>query len=166
MNKSTDKQVPKGYNTRPIMWLKLDIMRKRLFMPWAAFRWFLLMFLIAPGLEAPLVANPSQPVKPLRVWYGVASWYGSAFHGRITANGERYDMLASTAAHMSLPFGSLVGLKNAKTGRTWMVRINDRGPYVEGREIDLSYEVARRLGMEDSGLARVRLELLEVPPRR
>jgi rare lipoprotein A len=75
-------------------------------------------------------------------------------------------MLASTAAHLSLPFGSLVRLKNGKTGRSWMVRINDRGPYVEGREIDLSYQAARRLGIEDRGLARVRLELLEVPPRR
>ncbi len=166
MNKSTDKQVRKGYNTRPILWLELDIMRKKLFMPWAAFRWFLLMFLIAPGLEAPLVANPSEPIRPLRVWHGVASWYGTPFHGRTTANGETYDMLASTAAHPTLPFGSLVRLKNPKTGRSWVVRINDRGPYVEGREIDLSYAAARRLGMAEQGLARVRLELLEVPPRR
>ncbi len=166
MNKSTDNQVRKGYNTWPISWLKLDIMRNRVFIPWAAFRWFLLMFLVTPGLEAPLVANPSQPIKPLKVWYGVASWYGRAFHGRLTANGETYDMLASTAAHLTLPFGSLVRLRDPRTGRSWMVRINDRGPFVEGREIDISYAAARRLGMEERGLARVRLELLEVPPRR
>ncbi len=124
------------------------------------------MFLVAPGLEAPLVAYPSESLKPIRVWHGVASWYGPHFHGRTTANGETYDMLAATAAHPTLPFGSVVRVVNPQTGRSRLVRINDRGPFVEGREIDLSYETACRLGMEDRGIARVRLELLEVPPRR
>jgi len=145
---------------------KPHTMRKRLLIPWAAIRWLLLMFVIAPGLEAPLVAHTSEPIKPLRVWHGLASWYGSRFHGRVTANGERYDMNAATAAHPTLPFGSLVRVVNLRTGRSRVVRINDRGPFVEGREIDLSYEAACRLGMEDRGLARVRLELLEVPQRR
>lgn len=125
------------------------------------------MFVLASTLHAPLVvALPKQPVLPLRVWKGTASWYGSRFHGRRTANGETYDMYAYTAAHPTLPFGSLVRLVNPRTGRSQLVRINDRGPFVDDREIDVSYGVARRLGMTEKGLARVRIELLEVPPRR
>ena len=106
---------------------------------------------------------PQQPVKPIRVWEGLSSWYGEKFHGRLTANGEIYDMYAPTAAHPSLPLGSLVRLVNPKTGKSRMVRINDRGPVIDGREIDVSYEVARSLGFEEQGLARLRIELLEVP---
>ncbi len=145
---------------------KLDTMRKTLFMIWAATRWLLLMFAIAPGLEAPLVAYPSQPVKPIRVWSGTASWYGPKFQGRRTANGEVYDMFARTAAHPTLPFGSLVRLVHPRTGRSELVRINDRGPFVVGRDIDVSYQVACRLGMQERGIARLRIELLEVPQRR
>jgi len=75
-------------------------------------------------------------------------------------------MYAYTAAHPTLPFGSLVRLVNPRTGRSQLVRINDRGPFVDDREIDVSYGVARRLGITEKGLARVRIELLEVPPRR
>ena len=142
-------------------------MRNRIFVIWAALRWVLLMFVLASTLHAPLVvALPKQPVLPLRVWKGTASWYGSRFHGRRAANGETYDMFAYTAAHPTLPFGSLVRLVNPRTGRSQLVRINDRGPFVDDREIDVSYGVARRLGMTEKGLARVRIELLEVPPRR
>jgi rare lipoprotein A len=141
-------------------------MRTKLCLTWAALRWLLMMGLIAPALQAPLVAHPSKPVKPLRVWKGTASWYGPGFHGKLTANGEVYDMFALTAAHPSLPFGSLVRLVNTHTGKSQLVRINDRGPYIDDREIDVSYGVACRLGMEDRGLALVQLELLEVPPRR
>src|SRR2546430_12796952 len=83
-------------------------MRHRLFMLWAAFRWVLLMFLIAPVMEAPLVAHLSQPVKPIKTWSGNASWYGPGFNGRKTANGEIFSTEALTAAHPNLPFGSLV----------------------------------------------------------
>lgn len=138
----------------------------KLFFSWAAFRWVLLMFLIAPGLEAPLKARVSGPAKPLRVWTGRASWYGEDFHGRTTASGEVYNMHAATAAHPTLAFGSVVRLTNPRTGKSQTVRINDRGPYVEGRDIDLSYYAARRLGINQKGLARVRIELLEVPQRR
>lgn len=141
-------------------------MRNKLFMPWAAIRWLLLMFVIAPVVEAPLVAHISEPVKPLKVWSGLASWYGAKFHGRRTANGETYDMHAATAAHATLPFGALVRVVNPKSGKSRIVRINDRGPFVEGREIDISYAAAVRLGIEDRGLARVRLELLELPQLR
>ncbi|HLE36961.1 MAG TPA: septal ring lytic transglycosylase RlpA family protein [Candidatus Acidoferrales bacterium] len=141
-------------------------MRNKLFMVWAASRWLLLMFLFTPALQAPLVARPSEPIKPLKVWEGTASWYGSNFHGRKTSNGEIYDMNAPTAAHQTLPFGSLVRLVDLKSGKSQIVRINDRGPFVEGRELDVSARTAVRLGMQERGVARLRLELLEVPKRR
>jgi len=141
-------------------------MRTKLFFIWAAVRWVLLMFLIAPAVEAPLVAFPSEPIKPLRVWTALASWYGPRFDGQVTASGEVYDNQAFTAAHPSLPFGSILRLINLKNGRSHLVRINDRGPFVEGRGLDVSYVVACRLGMEDRGLTRLRIELLEVPQRR
>ncbi len=141
-------------------------MRSKLFMIWAATRWLLLMFLIAPGLEAPLVAHSSEPVKPLKVWMGLASWYGPRFEGRKTANGEIYDSEALTAAHPSLPFGSLVRIVDPRTGRHQLVRINDRGPYQNGREMDLSLASARKLGIDQRGVAWVQFELIEVPERR
>ena len=148
------------------LWQKVDDMRKKFFLPWAAIRWLLLTFLVATTLEAPLVAHTSEPIKPLKVWHGLATWYGTRFHGRMTANGETYDMYAMTAAHPTLPFGSLVRVVVPKTGKSRVVRINDRGPFVEGREIDLSYQTAWHLGIEEKGLARVRLELLGVPDPR
>lgn len=91
---------------------------------------------------------------------GVASWYGGKFHGRLTANGERYDMNELTAAHPSLPFGSRVRVTNRKNGRSVIVRINDRGPYIGRRIIDLSHAAASKLGMVNSGTAPVTLEVL------
>jgi peptidoglycan lytic transglycosylase len=134
-------------------------------MMWAAFRWVLLMFLIAPAMEAPLVAHLNQPVKPIKTWVGNASWYGPGFTGRKTANGERFDSEALTAAHPNLPFGSLVRVVNPRNGSFELVRINDRGPYQEGREIDVSYRVARKIGLIHSGVRQVRLELLELPAK-
>jgi rare lipoprotein A (peptidoglycan hydrolase) len=90
----------------------------------------------------------------------VASWYGWDFHGRQTANGETYNMYKHTAAHKTLPFGTVVRVTNLRNGRQAVVRINDRGPFIEGRDIDLSYATARELGMLDSGLEEVRLEIL------
>jgi len=107
----------------------------------------------------------ADQAKPLAVWECVTSWYGEPFDGQLTATGEIYDMYAATAAHTTLPLGSVVRLINTRNQRSTVVRINDRGPYVEGRELDVSYEVARRLGFEQRGLAKVRMELLEVPSR-
>jgi rare lipoprotein A len=92
--------------------------------------------------------------------YVTASWYGRKFHGRTTANGETYNMYAHTAAHKTLPFGTMIRVTNLSNGRQTMVRINDRGPFVKGREIDLSYATARDLGMLDTGVEKVRLEIL------
>jgi rare lipoprotein A len=138
-------------------------MRSKIFVFWAAIRGLLLIFVIVTAVEAPAVVLPQQPAKPLKVWAGISSWYGEGFHGRLTANGEMFDMFAPTAAHATLPLGSLIRLVNPKTGRSRVVRINDRGPLTEGREIDVSYEVARSLGFEAQGLAKLRIELLEVP---
>ena len=91
---------------------------------------------------------------------GVASWYGPRFHGRTTANGERYDMHGLTAAHRTLPFGTELLVRNLDNGRTCRVRVNDRGPFVRGRILDLSYGAARELDMIGPGTARVELVLL------
>jgi len=140
--------------------------RQKLFMTWAAVRWLALMFVITPGVEAPLVARPSEPVHPLKVWMGNASWYGPQFNGRVTADGERYDCEALTAAHPTLPFGSLVRVVEPRSGRYALIRINDRGPYLEGREMDVSLHVARKLGLISRGVSRVRLELIALPDNR
>jgi rare lipoprotein A len=92
------------------------------------------------------------------VQYGTASWYGEPFHGRRTANGEIYDMYEITAAHLVAPLGIYVLVTNLDNGRSARVRINDRGPYVGERILDLSYGAARKLGMIQAGLARVRIE--------
>jgi rare lipoprotein A len=141
-------------------------MRRPLFIAWAAIRWVPLMFLISPAMEAPLVAHLSEPVKPIEVWVGNASWYGADFNGKKTANGERFNCESLTAAHPNLPFGSWVRIVNPRNGKFEVVRINDRGPYQEGREIDVSYRVARKIGLINSGVSQVRLELMQLPPKR
>ncbi|MBV7266765.1 septal ring lytic transglycosylase RlpA family protein [Erythrobacter sp. WH131] len=91
---------------------------------------------------------------------GVASFYGRRFHGRRTANGERFDMNAMTAAHKTLPFGTKVRVTNPSNGRSVIVRINDRGPFTRGRTIDLSRAAAREIGMIARGHARVELDIV------
>lgn len=91
---------------------------------------------------------------------GQASWYGGSFHGQPTANGERFNQNALTAAHKTLPFGTRVRVINPRTGQSVIVRINDRGPFVRGRIIDLSVAAARAIDTYDSGIAQVRLEIL------
>jgi peptidoglycan lytic transglycosylase len=100
---------------------------------------------------------------PIHSWTTVATWYGRQFAGRETANGDTFDMYAPTAAHLTLPLGSMIRVINPRTGRSVVVTVNDRGPYVEGRGLDVSYQAARKLGFLDKGLARVRVELLKVP---
>jgi rare lipoprotein A len=87
-----------------------------------------------------------------------ASWYGPKFHGKYTANGEVYDQMALTAAHKHLKFGTLLKVTNPKNGRSVVVRINDRGPYIEGRDLDLSKGAAIELGMMRKGVARLKIE--------
>lgn len=91
---------------------------------------------------------------------GIASWYGAAFHGRATANGENYDMNALTAAHRTLPLPSLVRVTNLENGRSLVLRVNDRGPFAKGRIIDISRRGAQLLGFQAQGTARVRVQIL------
>ncbi len=91
---------------------------------------------------------------------GIASWYGKDFHGKKTSNGEVYDMHAMTAAHKTLPLGVFVKVRNRETGQEIIVRVNDRGPFVKNRIIDLSYSAAKKLGVDLKGTAPVRVEAL------
>ena len=104
--------------------------------------------------------NRATPRQSRTYETGYASWYGEGFNGRSTASGEIFDMYGYTAAHRSLPFGTRVRVTNESNGRSVVVRINDRGPWVEGRILDLSYAAASELGMLDAGVIRVRLEVL------
>jgi len=94
---------------------------------------------------------------------GIASWYGRDFHGKQTANGERYDMHALSAAHTTLPMPTLVRVTNLENGRSVVVRVNDRGPFVKNRLIDLSFAAAKQLGYEHQGTTRVRVQTLDLP---
>jgi len=94
---------------------------------------------------------------------GIASWYGPGFHGNRTANGEVYDMDGISAAHKTLPFGTIVRVVEIETGRSIVVRINDRGPFIDGRIIDLSKGAAEKLGIVEKGITGVGLRILHLP---
>jgi Lytic transglycolase len=111
-------------------------------------------------------APSAKRLRPILSWYAVAGWYGERFDGRQTASGETFDMYALTAAHLTLPLGSIVRISYPRTGRSVLARINDRGPFVEGRGLDVSYQIAKWLGFEQRGIARVRIELLKTPVNR
>lgn len=117
----------------------------------------------------PSASERPEPEEPLREvaegWQeeGEASWYGDAYHGRATASGEPFDMHALTAAHRRLPFGTVVRVENLENGRATTVRINDRGPFVRGRVVDLSRKGAEELGIVQAGTAPVRLVVVDAP---
>ncbi|MEM7696476.1 MAG: septal ring lytic transglycosylase RlpA family protein [Pseudomonadota bacterium] len=143
---------------------------------------------ITPALTTAAVDKPAKTKatakgyrkigKPYKVggrWYtpredkdydkvGVASWYGKQFHGKLTANGEKYNMHAMTAAHKTLPLPSYVRVTEKKSGKSIVVRVNDRGPFVKGRIIDLSKAAATKLGMLNKGHTKVRVEYLGPAP--
>src|ERR1700746_4024432 len=111
------------------------------------------------------VRKQGGKTKPYQV--GTASWYGQNFEGKPTASGEPYDMYDMTAAHLTLPMGSYVKVTNLRNGKSVIVRVNDRGPVVPGRIIDVSYGAAQALQFKSRGLQRVRLDLVDarqVPP--
>jgi rare lipoprotein A len=111
--------------------------------------------------------QPGQDSKTLefetesKVHFGEASWYGPGFHGKLTASGEVFDENEFTAAHKTLPLGARVRVTNLKNGNTVDVAINDRGPFVDGRIIDLSKAAAKTLGIIHEGITRVKLELID-----
>jgi rare lipoprotein A len=124
-----------------------------------------------PAPASPPASTPSQSDKivvpanarPIFEEVGMASWYGAPYHNRRGSNGEVYDMNAMTAAHLTLPLGSIVRVTNLKTEHTAVVRITDRGPFVNGRILDLSLAAAKALDVYLPGTAKVRLEVLQAP---
>jgi len=124
--------------------------------------------------ETPGVITPTQKVYSIngKMYYpkksvpigwkqrGIASWYGPNFHGKYTSNGELYNMYAYTAAHKTLPMNTIVKVTNLKNKKSVVVRINDRGPFVEGRIIDLSYIAGKQIGLDKSGIAPVVIEVI------
>jgi rare lipoprotein A len=115
------------------------------------------------GTEASGKIEVPANAKPIFEETGIASWYGAPYHNRRGSNGEVYDMNAMTAAHLTLPLGSIVRITNLKTGHAAVVRITDRGPFVEGRIVDLSLAAAKAVDVYLPGTAKVRLEVLETP---
>jgi rare lipoprotein A len=111
-----------------------------------------------------LAGCTKKPAVPGQVEAGVASWYGHPFDGRPTASGELYDMEKMTAAHRTLPFGTVVRVQSLVNNQTIQVRINDRGPFVQGRIVDLSHAAAQGIGMQST--ANVRLQVVSIPPTR
>jgi len=106
-------------------------------------------------------AAPTSSEKPLLTLEGTASYYASDFHGRTTSNGETFDMNELTAAHRTFPFGTRIRVTNLENNLQVIVRVNDRGPFVEGRLIDLSLAAAKRIDLIKTGTTKVRLEVLE-----
>jgi len=126
------------------------------------------LFLLSCGDKRTVRAAVPPPPTPQvsgasGVEVGMASWYGHPYHGRAAASGEVYDMEQFTAAHRTLPFGTLVRVVNLENSKTVDVRINDRGPFVDDRIIDLSHAAARSIDLIGPGTARVRLEVLQAP---
>jgi len=123
-----------------------------------------------PSAKASASAQPDQDglqipadAKPILVETGLASWYGAPYHNRRGSNGELYNMHAMSAAHRTLPLGSIVRVTNVKTGHSALVRITDRGPFVEGRVLDLSQAAAKKVDVWQAGVAMVRIEVLRAP---
>ena len=122
--------------------------------------WLVLLFFLA-GCSSPAPKPVYFPGYPIGyVERGTASWYGPGFHGNKTANGEQYDMHKLTAAHRTLPLGSIAVVRSITTGKEVTVRINDRGPFAKGRVMDLSYAGARTLGMVGNGTDQIELRVI------
>jgi rare lipoprotein A len=125
-----------------------------------------LLSLVGCGTGAPRFSTEADQYEDLELGSvqleGIASYYADDFHGHLTANGEVYDMHGITAAHRTLPFNSILRVNNLKNGKSVVVRINDRGPFVKGRIIDLSLGAAKKVDLIKEGTAPVRLEILEL----
>ena len=123
-----------------------------------------LMAILSQSLSGQAPSEPTSAQVRAHELEGYASWYAGKFQGRLTASGERFDTNQLTAAHKTLPFGTVVEVTHLGNGRTVEVRINDRGPFVEGRVVDLSRAAAEAIRMTAEGIARVRLRILTLPP--
>src|SRR5690348_6108677 len=116
-----------------------------------------------PAWGSPSHKEYTEVHRPGAAQVGKASWYGRWHAGRLTANGERFNPQAMTCAHRTLPLGSVVKVTNVASGKEVALAVNDRGPYVKGRIVDLSERAARELGVEDQGVMIVRLEVISQP---
>lgn len=121
------------------------------------------VFAASCGKQMQVTLPPPAPARVGAVEVGMASWYGRPYHGRTTSNGETYDMNKLTAAHLTLPFDTMVRVTNVSNGRSVDLRINDRGPFLKNRVIDVSRAAARRLDMIAAGTAEVRVEVIAAP---
>jgi len=158
--------------TTSLFYLRLGVLPFLLF---GACFYFLIACTTTHAPPPPQPAGYPKPYKVFGKWYqplpdvqgfrqrGIASWYGKDFHGKKTANGEIYNMYAMTAAHKTLPLGTYVRVHNLENNRKLEVRINDRGPFVRGRIIDLSYTAAEDIGIVGPGTARVEVVALGTP---
>jgi rare lipoprotein A len=129
---------------------------------------FFLVTACAPGrrvvYERRALPPEKREIKKGEVQYGVASWYGADFHGKQTSSGEVYDMYQLTCAHQTLPLGTMVMVTNLENGRSLELKVNDRGPFVKERIIDVSYAAAQMLGMWEKGTAPVKVEIIGSAP--
>ncbi|MBI5739987.1 MAG: septal ring lytic transglycosylase RlpA family protein [Nitrospirae bacterium] len=119
-----------------------------------------LSILLLTILLSSCASLPSPEYRPQRDGYLTASWYGQDFHGRPTSSGERYDMYGLTCAHKEMPFGTRLRVTNPDTDKSVVVTVNDRGPFIAGRDLDLSYGAAREIEMANKGVGRVKIEHL------
>ena len=123
--------------------------------------WIFFIFIFSMILSSCSLPVSREPYAPGYIERGIASWYGEEFHGRSTSSGEIYDMHALTAAHKLMPLGTVAKVTNLENGRSVTVKINDRGPFIDDRIIDLSYGSAGSIDMVETGLAPVEIEVLK-----
>ena len=121
----------------------------------------LFIFIVALVVSSCTLSAHRSPYAAGYVERGIASWYGEDFHGRPTSSGEIYNMFDLTAAHKLMPLGTVAKITNLENDQSVVVKINDRGPFIEGRIIDLSYSAAREIGMAEKGLSRVEIKVLK-----
>ncbi len=107
--------------------------------------------------------NPKSGYYPGQTWRGIASWYGKEHHGNKTASGEIFDMYAPTSAHRYLPMGTMIRVVNIKNDKSCKLEVNDRGPFIRGRILDVSYGAAKDLGMVNDGLVEVQITIISLP---
>ena len=111
--------------------------------------------------QKPSKKNKAKFNKSKMLYKGISSYYGPKFHGKLTANGEIFDMYGVTAAHKEFPFNTITRITNEKNGKSLIIRINDRGPYIDGRILDCSFGAAKKLGFVTDGTAPVKIEIIE-----
>ncbi len=122
----------------------------------------LAVLLISGCTSSPRYREAPRRFKVGQTWTGLASWYGPKFHGRKTANGEKYNMNGMTAAHRELPFNTVIEVTHLRTGKKCRVRINDRGPFKGKRILDLSRGAAKKIGMIQAGVLEVRIRIIKL----